>query len=105
MCRSPRRLGQTHWPASRSGPTRWRDDGLSRVGLLDLDAEIEGTAGWFAARQRRGQPALLAQQGAYLHGGIVDLDLEHRVSGLQLPAGGLGSLGGVELRFEMAVDD
>ena len=38
-------------------------------------------------------------------GGIIDFDLEHRVSRLQFPRRRFGCLGGVKLRFEMAVDN
>jgi hypothetical protein len=48
---------------------------------------------------------LLAQQGADLHSGVIDLDLKIWMSRLQLSAGGFGSVGGVKLRLEMAVDN
>src|SRR4051812_25231233 len=48
---------------------------------------------------------LLAQQGADLVGGIVDFDLEHRVSRLEFSARCFSSLDSVKLRLEMAVDN
>ena len=47
----------------------------------------------------------LAHQCADHVGRIIDFDLEHRISRLQFPRRRFGCLGGVKLRFEMAVDN
>src|SRR5882757_1634992 len=68
------------------------DDSKKSITLLDaaLDAAMTGS---------------LAQQGADLVGGIVDFNLEHRVSRLEFSARCFSSLDSVKLRLEMAVDD
>src|SRR4051812_8779304 len=48
---------------------------------------------------------LLAQQGADLVGGIVDFDLEHRVSRLEFSARCFSGLDSVKLRLEMPVNN
>ena len=74
---------------------------LSYLPRLLSDKDANSASG---ARLSGRWPGLLAQQGADLHRGIIDLDLKIWISRLQLPSGGFGRLGRIERRLEMAVD-
>jgi hypothetical protein len=51
------------------------------------------------------QSSSLAQQSTDLFGGVIDFDLEPRISRLQLPTRSFSSLDSVELCLEVAVND
>jgi hypothetical protein len=58
---------------------------------------------WIAARAAC--DCLLGQWSSQLCRGVVDFDLEHRISRYQFSARCFSSLGGVKLRLKMAVDN
>ena len=68
-------------------------------------AQVRPDALRTSSRKTTRQSGSLVQQRTDLRNGVIDFDLKHRISRLQLSTRGFCTVGRIKLRLEMAVDD